>query len=382
MTSSRLSRRSAFGLLGAAPVAVSVAVGEPARAGSTSAHVPRDLRPGGAFDRFLAQLAAEDKFSGTVLLEHRSRPVLERAYGMADQSRSIPNEMGTIYCLASVTKLFTSIAIAQLAQQGKLSYHDKVGKHLDGFAPELADVVTIHQLLTHSSGLGNFMEIGNYRQEAPTWDSVEEAWEGTLKYVRMDWLRWAPGSGNLYSNSGFVILGAIVARLAEMPYYDYIRQHVFEPSRTSVADFYTAPQWRTDRRIAHPYRKDGNGKNVDLVNDHQTFIGTPAGGSFASAGDLSRIVKALLRGDLIGDQYLYLAMSPKLPRDVPGSFGNYLTIGSLTNNQWVVGHGGGGPGVAANIHWFPDSDWFFAVLSNYHDATGEVVKMATQLITQ
>ncbi|MGI5148694.1 serine hydrolase domain-containing protein [Plantactinospora sp. CA-294935] len=372
--------------------------GTPAYAdtGSTgSGRIPPELRPGGAFDTFVAQLAAEDRFAGTLVLVHQDQPVLERSYGMADRSRSIPHGPDTIFSLASVTKLLTGIAIAQLVERGELSYGDKLGSHLDGFAPEIAENVTIHQLLTHTSGLGDYMRVDGFWAEAETWDSVEEAWEGNLRYVRRDTLGFAPGSGHQYSNSGFVALGAIVARLSGQPggehrgYYEHVREHIFRPAGTTRSDFFTAPQWRADRRIAHPYVQDENGEPVDVIDDRQTFVGTPAGGSFGTVGDLVRIVRALQRGRLLDPVYAQLASSPKVPRaqsaeDVgagrPMGFGNYLTVGSLRNNQWVLGHGGGAPGVSAHVQWFPDSGWVTAVLGNYHRAAEPVAERARELI--
>lgn len=93
MTGARPSRRSALGLLGAASLAAGgvLAVPEKAYASpSRPGRIPKDVRPGGAYDRFVAQLAAEDKFSGTILLAHRGRTVLARSYGMADRERKIP----------------------------------------------------------------------------------------------------------------------------------------------------------------------------------------------------------------------------------------------------------------------------------------------------
>jgi CubicO group peptidase (beta-lactamase class C family) len=349
--------------------------------------VPRELRPGGEFDKFVARLAAEDEFSGTVRLEYRDHPVLERSYGMADRARSIPNDPDTIYPLASVTKLFTGIAIAQLVEQAKVGYHERLGTYLDGFAPDVAGTVAIHHLLTHTSGLGDY-HVGDFWDEAETWTSVEEAWEGTLRYVRMDTLEFPPGAGNTYSNSGFVALGAIVAEVSGQPYHDYVRDHIFGAAGTTSSDFFTLPEWRTDRRLAHPYAKDDSGEYVDKVDDRQTFVGTPAGGSFATAADLVTIVKALQRGDLLDPRYAQLAISPKLPRPAPEnaggppqlSFSNYLTLGDLSNHQWIYGHGGGSPGVSANLHWFPDSGWVVAVLANYDGAAGAVSGMARRLI--
>src|SRR6266852_3635866 len=107
-----LSRRLVLGLLGFVPVAAVVAARGSAEAsmagcGQLPVPPPETLRPGGAFDQRLARLAAQDQFSGTVLLAYRNRPVLALAYGMADKEKGMPNRIDTIFALASVTKLFT-----------------------------------------------------------------------------------------------------------------------------------------------------------------------------------------------------------------------------------------------------------------------------------
>jgi CubicO group peptidase (beta-lactamase class C family) len=129
------------------------------RAAASAPSIPHDLRPGGAFDRYVAGLAAEGAFSGTVLLANRNGTVLERAHGMADRARSIPNRLGTLFSLASVTKFATSIAIAQLVQRGNVAYTDTVGKRFDGYRADVANTVTLHHLLTHTSGLGDHMRV-------------------------------------------------------------------------------------------------------------------------------------------------------------------------------------------------------------------------------
>jgi CubicO group peptidase (beta-lactamase class C family) len=118
----RPSRRATLGLLGAVPLAASglwALAGCAASASETprSASVPAGLGPGGELDRLIVQLAAKDQFSGTVLVARGDRTVLSRAFGMADKARSIRNDQSTIFGLASVTKLFTAVAIAQLVQQ-------------------------------------------------------------------------------------------------------------------------------------------------------------------------------------------------------------------------------------------------------------------------
>ncbi|GAB3435516.1 serine hydrolase domain-containing protein [Actinophytocola sediminis] len=328
---------------GAAPLAfggVLAVTNTAAAAGS----VPADLRPGGRLDQLIARLADEDQFSGTVLLYHRNRPVLVRSHGMADQDRRLPNRPDTIFSLASITKLFTQVAIDQLVQRGDLAYDDTLGTYLDGFPAEIAEHVTIDHLRTHTSGMGNFHS-EEFFAEARAWDSAAEVMNGIMSYVRKGTLSFPPGTGNQYSNSGYVTLGAIIEQVTKRSYYKHIREHVLRPAKMTSADFYTTPHWRTDRRIARPYTLLPTGERVNAMDKH-IFIGTPAGGSFATAMDLVRFTQTHLAG------------------------------------RPINAHGGNpGGGVCADLDSYPDTDWITAILSNYEDSTQAIDALAREIIT-
>lgn len=345
----RISRRTVLGCLGAAPVAASgvfAASGSAGAAASATGRVPADLLPGGALDTYIAELAARDEFSGTVLLTHRSTPVLTRSYGMADKERRIPNRPDGIFAVASITKLFTRVAIRRLARRGAIAYDGRLGTYLDGFPPDVAGSVTVEHLLTHTSGMGDFHDHPGYSDEAPTWDSAEEVMDGTMSYIRKGTLDFPPGTGYRYSNSGYVTLGAIVARVSGQSYYDYVRAHVFRPARMTSSDFYTTPHWRVDRRIARPYATLPSGKRVSVI-DRNAFIGTPAGGAFANGADLVRFLNRHLAGEPVN------------------------------------AHGGKpGGGVCADVDSYPDSGWITTILSNYEDATQAIDARAREIITR
>jgi CubicO group peptidase (beta-lactamase class C family) len=336
----RLSRRTVLTALGAVPLAVGGLPTVDDTAAATTGSVPDELRPGGTLDRFVAGLAAEDAFSGTVLLVHRNRPVLTRAYGMANKTARLPNRPDTIFAVASITKLFTQVAVDQLARQGKVRHDDTLGTYLDGFPAEIAGTVTIEQLLTHTSGMGDFHQEPGFLDEARTWDTAEEVMNGVLAYVRRGALSFPPQ----YSNSGYVALGAIVAEVSGQPYHDYVREHVFRPAGMTSSDFYTIPRWCADRRIARPYTTS-SGQHVDAVDQH-LYIGTPAGGAFANGADLVRFVHTFM-----GD-------------------------------RGVNAHGGArGGGVCADLDSYPDTGWVTAILSNHEDATQAIDALARRIIT-
>jgi CubicO group peptidase (beta-lactamase class C family) len=159
---------------------------------------------------FLEERAKDDRFSGVVLLAREGKPFFVKAYGLADKARNLPNNPQTKFNLGSMNKMFTAVAIAQLAEQGKLSFDDKVGKFLPDYPnKDVANKVTIHHLLTHTSGLGSY------------WNAKFDARRAQIKTVA-DYLAlfadepllFEPGARFEYSNSGFIVLGAIVEKVS------------------------------------------------------------------------------------------------------------------------------------------------------------------------
>jgi CubicO group peptidase (beta-lactamase class C family) len=376
------TRRSVLGVLGAA--GAMLATGAVAGAASTPARA--DVR---AFDQFVKEQAAMDAFSGSLLLVHRGRPVLARSYGRANDTA--PNGPDTLFAMASVTKLFTAVAVAQLAQAGKIAYSGTLGTYLGGFPAKIADTVKVHHLLTHTSGLGDTFTMPGYLEEALTWTGVDQVMNGTTDYIRRTSLEFAPGAGSRYSNAAYHVLGAIVAQVSGKSYYDYVREHVLRPAGMTTTDFYTRPQWHTDSRIAHPYAKQPSGERADTI-DQRLYVGTPAGDAFTTCADMARFAFALQGSKLLDRAFTGITLSGKVPpppqpgppRGVPRvGFQCYGPVTLLVNNQWVTGHGGGAPGTSTDFQMYPDSEWVTVILSNYDYDGGPppVVMKARDLIT-
>ncbi|MBB5983929.1 serine hydrolase domain-containing protein [Kribbella solani] len=339
------------------------------------------------FDRYVRELADADKFSGTVLVSRNGRQVLSRAYGYADRKKQVRNQAGTIYCLASVTKLFTAVAVGQLVQRGALNLLDPIGKYLTGFTADVADHVTVHQLLTHTSGLGDFMRDPGYFEEAAKWTSGQQMMDGTLQFARGEKLAFVPGSGSQYSNSGYHTLGCIVAKVAGKTYYEYVRNHIFRPAGMSTADFTTMPQWRSGSQYAHPYPADQSGKRSDALDGNIfAFIGNPAGNAMASANDMVRFAQAVNDGTLLNAEYKEIFLSPKVPKppragaQESAAFAAYATDDLLVNGKWVYGHPGGAPGVSTSVEWYPGTGWTAVCLSNY-DSSLAVNQRLREILT-
>ncbi|MFB4301136.1 serine hydrolase domain-containing protein [Actinomadura sp. NTSP31] len=382
-----MNRRSLLGVMGAAPLAAGGLLGAAGTASAAGpagrARIPAGLRPGGQFDRLVAQQAAKDQFSGTVLLANRGRTVLSRSYGMADKERSIRNGPDTIFSVGSITKVFTGVAVAQLAEAGKIAYDGRLGAYLDGFPTEVADEITVHQLLTHTSGMGDYrQDVPGYEQAEATWTSAEQVMDGTLASIRKTKLHFTPGTGHLYSNSAYVTLGAIVAKVSGMPYFDYVRRHIFAAAGMKASDFYTQPQWQKDPRIARPYATTPSGQRENQVGE-RAFIGLPDGGAFANAPDLLRFTAALNGNKLVGRAYTELITSPKVPGGtLPGKdgkpgkslFEGYGPDSTFIGGRRFFGHNGGSPGVGADWYVYPHSEWTTVILCNYDAQTSAPIE--------
>jgi CubicO group peptidase (beta-lactamase class C family) len=374
------SRRSVLGVLAAAPVIASgVAASGRAEAAPPGAEALRE------YDRYLARLAAEDDFSGVALVTYRDRPVLARAYGMADKERGVPNRIDSRFNLGSASKPFTALAIVQLAEQGRLAFDATVGTYLDGFRSEVAVHVTVHQLLTHTSGLGQGpVDLGEIM------DSKAESWSRLTARLREAGLDFTPGTRHAYSSSGLDALGEIVATVSGQPFWDYVHEHIFEPAGMRHSRYYTRDEWLTEAAIAHPYMYQSDGSRVDAVrnldadavlggpgtNAARGYIGSGGGGGFSTAPDLVRFGRALRAepGKLLGPAFTQLYISPKYPMTRPGAgmppagsapFQAYGLVSPIVDGQRVIGHGGGIGGGNANWSIYLDTDWVGVVLCNY-----------------
>jgi CubicO group peptidase (beta-lactamase class C family) len=327
---------------------------------------PSDDRLAAEVGAYTQRLADADCFSGVVLLAREGRPLLLNAYGEASREYRVPNAVDTRFNLGSITKSFTAVAVLQLAERGKLSLDDPVAR----FVPDVPDAesakrITIRQLLTHTSGLGdhvNAMARDPFRTRYRTVGRM-------LDLVRGVPPMFEPGSRWRYSNSGYLALGAVVEAAGGRDYYDYVRENVFAPAGMRDTDFFDLDQVRCG--LASGYEKEFVGGRRRLRNNHfDLFVrGGPEGGAYSTAGDLLRFARALKSGTLLRPETAREAMSakPALGSDGYG-YGFEVEEGGR-----VVGHGGSFVGAQTKLDCFADGDYTAVVLSNLSGAARPVV---------
>jgi CubicO group peptidase (beta-lactamase class C family) len=335
---------------------------------------------GQSLTAYLDGLAKEDRFSGVVLIAKGGKPFFVKAYGLADKEKSLPNNPQTKFNLGSMNKMFTAVAIAQLAEQGKLSFDDKVGKFLPDYPnKDVASKVTIHHLLTHTSGLGSY------------WNARFDARRAQIKTVA-DYLGlfadepllFEPGVRFEYSNSGFIVLGAIVEKVSGESYYDYVRKHIYEPAGMKNSDAYQMTEATPNLAMGYtnmgPDDRPATGPRRPNTETRPNR-GGPAGGGYSTVEDLLRFAAALQNHKLLSAKMTELITTGKVATG-PGKYG-YGFGDMQANGQRFFGHNGGAPGIGSDLSIFPGLDYVAVVMTNYDPPLMmPVARRVRELLTQ
>jgi CubicO group peptidase (beta-lactamase class C family) len=328
-----------------------------------------------AFNAYLEQRAKANEFSGTVLMAKNGTPILEQGYGFANSQKNVPNTANTIYCIASVGKLFTAVAIGQLVEQGKLSFDAPIGKYISGFPSNVADNVTIGELLDMTGGFGNV---------APVSSNKPITLADQMKLIYGEKLVSRPGVTFNYSNDGYIALGAIIQQVSGEPYATYIQQHIFTPTgmnNTSIAAY--KPE--DVANMAHGYTdQDEAGKWTDVSDTYE--IGNPSGGAYSTAGDLLKFAQALTNHKLLSAATTNTILIPRV--NTPQSGGpsvDAYTYGfayQKENGVAFVGHNGGTPGYEDQLDIYPDKGYVVVVMTNQDNSMTPAIQESEKLLTQ
>jgi CubicO group peptidase (beta-lactamase class C family) len=316
--------------------------------------------------RFQARLEEQQPFSGIALVRSRGREAYSLVKGKADATNGVPVTRRSRFGMASGSKMFTAVAVLQLAQRGRLSLADPLAKHLPGFPnPEFAKRATLHQLLTHTAGAGNYWDDAYERE----WDRITELRQ-MLPFV-LAHLGASPAGEFSYSNSGYVLLGLVIEAVSGTSYYDYVRKSVFEPAGMASTGFPVRTDATPDEALPYEPEMDaGAVKPGVYVPVTLGARGSSAGGASTTADDLLRFVDALRKGVLLDPAHLELMTRGHVRYGGADSWYGYGTIVEKDRGVLSWGHGGMARGTQFELKVYPERDAVMLVLSNYNTIAG------------
>ena len=300
-------------------------------------------------------------FSGAVLVTHNGVTLFERAYGLADREKGIPNTPQTQFRAASMYKMMTAAATLQLVQEGKLNLDATVGTYLPDYPnADVKSQVTLHHLLTHTGGTGDIF--------GPEFAANRLQLRNVSDYIALYGTRgvqFTPGAKHVYSNYGFILLGAIIERVTGKSYDEHLGARVLTPAGMSFTG--TAPEESLVPGRAAGYMRQG-GPSGPLVSNSLTlpYRGTPAGGGYSTVGDFARLAVAVRDHNLLDATHTTLLYTGKVQVNVAGTI--HYAYGfmdrTMGGRRWV-GHGGSHPGMNGELLFEPNGGYVVVVLTNF-----------------
>jgi D-alanyl-D-alanine carboxypeptidase len=318
-------------------------------------------------EKHVEQAVHDDKFSGTLLIAKDDHIIFDKAYGFANREKGVRNQVNTKFIIGSVNKMFTSVAIAQLVQAGKLSFDDKLITILPDYPNRaIAEKITVAHLLTHTSGLGNFFK--------PEFFENLDRYEDLKSYLPLfanDPISFEPGERWGYSNAGFLVLGLIIEKVSGETYFDYVNNHINKPAGMKNTGFCKRGVTVPDLAISYDY-DDGSDPLHNLprkANEPENFSrGSSAGGGYCTTGDLFRFSRALLENLLLNESLTKSIITGKVKGPFPNTMSTYGLKERMCYGKRIVGHGGGVPGVSASFNMIMENGYTVIALSNYSSA--------------
>lgn len=323
-------------------------------------------------DSKLTKLTAEDNFSGVVLIAKDGKPVWQKAYGYADREAKIPNNFDTRFRLGSMNKMFTSVAVAKLVQDGKLKYSDTIAELLPDYPnKDAAQKINVHQLLTHTSGLGDIF--------GPEFDQKKDSLKEIKDYLPLfvnKPLRFEPGTNWSYSNAGFIVLGLIIEKLSGQSYYDFVQKNIYDVAGMKNSGSF--PKTEKIPNLAVGYMKEKPDAAWTPNWNTLPWRGMSAGGD-STIGDLLRFSEALRKNKLLNAELTNTVVSGKVS---PGEGTSAKYAYGFEEKQIVghriVGHSGGAPGMNGELDIYLDNDYTVVVLSNLSPPIAQQVSVYIQ----
>ncbi len=309
-------------------------------------------------DDYLASLDRQGSFRGAVLVGIKGRVAFEKGYGFADQEWNVRNSTTTKFRIASLTKQFTAACILLLQERGQLSVSDPVSKHIADL-PETWKPITIHQLLTHTSGLPNYAAMPRVEGELNRTGATPRE---LIAVAAAKPLEFAPGTRLQYTNTGYLLLGMVIEKVSGLRYAEFLQKNIFAPLQMTGSGYDDAATILSQRASGYMI-KDGKITNADFID---MSVPNASGSIYSTVEDMYRWNEALAKpGTLLTAHSLeeMFAVYPETTAYGGQNYG-YGVVIAHKFGKLLYYHGGGVNGFESVVQRYPKEGVCIVVLAN------------------
>jgi CubicO group peptidase (beta-lactamase class C family) len=331
-------------------------------------------------DAYVAPIVAARSFSGVVLVARGDHLLAKRAYGLASQELAAPNRLDSKFQLASASKPITAAAVLKLVEQGKIDLEAPISAILPDYPN--GEHITVHQLLTHTSGVPNVNQLPVYRELGLKRRTPAEI-VAAFKDAKPD---FPPGTSLAYSNSNYVLLALIIEKVSGMPYGEFVQREIFGPL-SMTASGHRGDDTAIIDRMSQGYLVQGR-SGLSRPAWFDWTVKTGNGSLYATAGDLFRFVRGYFGGRVIGPELLKKATSPA--PNLPARAAGFEWMSRQVGYGWMIDthlgrrrifHPGNSPGFNTAIAYYPDDQLTVIVLSNIYINNAVLLSQAVAAMT-
>jgi CubicO group peptidase (beta-lactamase class C family) len=293
-------------------------------------------------------------FMGAILVAKDGKMLLSQGYGMANLEHDIPNTPHTRFDIGSVSKTFTATLVLLLEQRGKLSVHDPICNYLSDCPPAWKEV-TIHHLLTHTSGIMNYTDLPDQYEMRALASFIPDA----IKRIKQMPLQFKPGEKFSYSNTGYKMLHEIIEKVSGQSFETCLRENILDPLKLADTGVFEKPGVR---HLIVKTRAEGYTDGVGPLEIAPWVYPNYGGGLYSTVEDLYVWAESFLTPKLLSQTNLDRALTP-----YKGNYGYGWFIFNKARHKFRM-HGGNIPGYGLTLAFYPDDRLIIAVASNLDTA--------------
>lgn len=341
----------------------------------------------GILEAYLNEQASENKISGVVSITEKGRTLYEGAFGYANRTWKIAPDRKTKFRIASLSKIFTAVAIGQLIDEGKLALKDSVAAVLELANTTISKDVTIYHLLTHTSGIGDYFDEMNASDE--DWFALwrekpiyqMRKLEDYFEMFKDQPAAFSPGEKFQYCGAGYILLGMVIEKVSKMDYQQVIQDGIFDFLPLADTGFVDLEDVTRGAAEGYEPEEDENGNILGWKKNIYTMTPVPAadGGATSTIDDLLRFYRGLRNGELMSEDMTALFMEPQVVDQNSNGHRGYQWQYGFAN--WFLleegeiirmGHTGEEFGVSARYYYYPKEEIEVVLLGNQGFCMGSV----------